>query len=178
MLYDPATETWSPTGALAAADSGSLVTLASGTALFVGSNLVEEYDPAAGTFADTDLLAPNNGRFGALAPLAGGALLAGGAPQTAEAEIYIPGTEPAPPGTEPAAPGPGPDTGSSTSDQSTTVQPAPATTAELVTGVATVHVKDRKAKRRICHRVNSHGKRVRARCPRKAHAKKAPTRAS
>jgi hypothetical protein len=177
ILYDPASGTWSPTGSLAAADSGSLVTLASGKALFVGSNLVEEYDPAAGTFSATGLVAPNNGRFGALAPLAGGALLAGGSPQTAEAEIYTPGTEPAAPGTEPAAPSPGSDTGSA-GDPGTASQPAPAITAELVTGVATVHVKDRKAKRRICHRVNSHGKRVRARCPRKAHAKKTPTSAS
>ena len=179
ILYDPASETWSATGSLAGADAGDLVTLASGKALFVGHHFVEEYDQATGTFTDTNLAPSESVYLGALAPLADGtALVAGGSPATAEAAIYIAGSEPAAPGDGGAvAPAPDPEPGPAAilgelvSGSPAALAPAPAPASAPA---PTVQVKAK----RICHRMNSHGKRVRARCARKARAKATPTRAS
>ncbi|MBK8688339.1 MAG: hypothetical protein IPN24_07810, partial [Betaproteobacteria bacterium] len=77
-VYDPQTNTWSPTAPLpVATGSGSAATLADGRVLVVGSDAVAFYDPATNAWtAGPPLLLPRS-RATATA-LTGCAVLAGG----------------------------------------------------------------------------------------------------
>ncbi len=100
-LYDPTTNTWSPTGSMALARRGETATLlGNGKVLVVGgSNATENrirsaelYDPATGTWSSAGKTA--TGRIGHTATLLGNGevLVAGGYGGVSSAELYDPTT--------------------------------------------------------------------------------------
>ena len=97
-IYDPATDTWTPTGSLITARSGHTATLLqNGTVLVAGgAPRAEIYDPATGTWTSTgSLITARAGHTATL--LANGTVLVVGGTGTVQgplssAEIYDPGT--------------------------------------------------------------------------------------
>lgn len=105
-LYDPKTETWSPTGSLVETRQGvgALTLLPNGKVLLAGEHDTrtgaELYDPASGKWSPTGSLATGRGVHSTTALLDGRVLVAGGVdyslPETpifASAEIYDSRTE-------------------------------------------------------------------------------------
>jgi N-acetylneuraminic acid mutarotase len=95
-LYDPSSNTWSPTASLAAArDQHTATLLSNGKVLVAGGDdhgTAELYDPSSGTWSPAGTMAEPRSQHTATLLLTGNVLVAGGSHGTTSAELYDPST--------------------------------------------------------------------------------------